>query len=307
MGPSENFMKRKVVQQGAATLMVSLPAKWAKAHHVKKGSEVLLKPMEGGLFVSADILEPKTKATITLVGLTESSIRTLITNTYRKGRDIITVHFKTEKQFEILKKVVKTRLIGFEVISRGKGVCVVENITEPSAEQFETLMRKMFYNISELFDLTEENLKHPKVLLDVEEAEERIQRYSNFCYRVIANKRLQTRNSEFLWMFIALIVHGQRELYLLNRYLNSNTKISKEVASFCHHARKIFDIIRKSYFEKDVSLLGEVHDIEKELLYSEGYGLLQESKRHDNIALYYLMSAIRRFYQSNSPLSGMLL
>jgi phosphate uptake regulator len=300
-------MKRKVVQQGAATLMISLPAKWARAHHVTKGSEVLLKPTDGGLLVSADIMEPKTKATITLHDLTESSIRTLITNTYRKGRDIITVHYNTEKQFNFLKEVIKTRLIGFEIISKGKGVCTVENITEPSADQFETLMKKMFYNVSEMFDITQSHLKNTSGVYDFEEIEERIQRYSNFCYRVIANKRLQTTNSEFLWMFITLIVHGQRELYLLNNYLTSKIKISTEVEKFCSHAREIFELIKKAYFEKNVSLLAKVNKIEKSLLYNEGYTLLQESKKHDNVALYYLMSSIRKFYQANSPLSGLLL
>ena len=33
-------MKRKVVQQGPSTLMVSLPAKWAKRLGIKKGDEI---------------------------------------------------------------------------------------------------------------------------------------------------------------------------------------------------------------------------------------------------------------------------
>ena len=33
-------MKRKLVQQGAATMMVSLPSKWIKKFGLKKGDEI---------------------------------------------------------------------------------------------------------------------------------------------------------------------------------------------------------------------------------------------------------------------------
>ena len=38
------LMKRNLVQHGASTLMVSLPAEWAKKHGLRKGDQVEIEP-----------------------------------------------------------------------------------------------------------------------------------------------------------------------------------------------------------------------------------------------------------------------
>ena len=52
-------MKRKVVQQGAATLMISLPSKWAREKGLKKGHEVNIDEDSGKLVVSIEGLAEK--------------------------------------------------------------------------------------------------------------------------------------------------------------------------------------------------------------------------------------------------------
>ena len=144
-------MKRKLVRQGTSTLMVSLPSNWVKKHDLEKGSEVDLELAQDKVLVSASELKKKRSTKIELVGLTESSLRTLITNTYRKGFDRIEVLFKDNKQFKIIEQTIKTKLIGFEVINKKANTCIIENITEGNKDLGEI--------ISDLGDTLEENIQ----------------------------------------------------------------------------------------------------------------------------------------------------
>ena len=96
-------MKRKLVKQGASTLMISLPAKWIHLHNLDKGKEVNLEIIEENILISASSINAKKDTILELKGTTETLVRTLITNTYRKGFDRIKVNYENEKQFKIVK------------------------------------------------------------------------------------------------------------------------------------------------------------------------------------------------------------
>ena len=294
-------MKRKVVKQGAATLMISLPSKWCKTFDLKKGDEIDIKAAEDSLLVSAKEIKAKAETEITLTGLAESSIRTLITNTYRIGYDKIKVNFSSNIQFKILQDVIKTRLLGFDIIKKEKNHCIIENITEPSSEQFENLLQKIFLNIIELFEITEDRLQGKKPSENYEDVEARIQQYDNFCRRVIAKKQFE-KNSQLFWAFLTLIIHGQREIYLMNRFLDKKRiKESKEVLDLFKDTKTLFEMVKEAYSKKDISLLEKVHEIEKKLIYQKAYKILKSP------VTYHLTSCIRNFYLSSSPLMGLLL
>ena len=290
-------MKRKLVKQGAATMMISLPAKWVKQHKLSKGAEIDIEQVEDNLCISADQADSKSETEITLKNLTESSIRTLITNTYRAGCDKIKVNYESQQQYKILQSVIKTRLIGFDVIKKEKNYCVVENITEPSIDQFDSIVHKIFFSISDFFDVTKRRMQGED--LDFEEISERIQKYDNFCRRVIAKRR--GHKSELVWTFLTLILHGQRELHYLNKALNK--KSDKQTIDYLDQAQQLFELIKQAYLQKDIHLLAKVHKQEKELIYTQGYALLSKNPA----IIYHIMSAIRKFYQANSPLSGLIL
>ncbi len=299
-------MKRKLVQQGASTLMVSLPSKWVHQHNLTKGSEVNIESLENNLLIAADSIELKKEKTIYLQNSIESSVRTLITTVYRSGYDRILVFFDDEKQFQQLTNIIKTRLIGFEIIKKEKKSCIVENITEPSADQFDTIFKKMLYNITELFETTKKRTTENIPLKEIEEIQERIQRYDNFCRRIIIKKKVLPQHTEVFWNFLTLLIHGQREIYHLNRLYQEKIIISQKTIDLLSDAQELFNLIKESYLEKNIALLAKIHSAEKELIYKKGYALLQQKSGKENIIIYHLLSSIRQFYQANSPLTGLL-
>ncbi len=299
--------RRRLVQQGESTLMVSLPAPWIKLNNLEKGSEVSIDPLNSDLLISAKKQDYKSETSIKILGHTESAIRTIVTNTYRVGYDRIRVEYGDKKQLEVVETVVKNMLIGFEIVSRGQGYCIIENITEPSEEQFDNILSKIFYNIEELFTITKERLEQKIPEESYEAIQERLQKYDNYCKRIISKQKFSNNKSEFLWAFLAILLHAHRELHHLNKFLPKDYKTSVEVKDLFNINHEIFELIKKAYFEKNTSYLVKVHELEKSTIYDKGYKLLQIKKGPDAVVIYHLLISMREFYQSNSPLHGIIL
>ena len=295
-------MHRKLVKQGATTLMVSLPAKWIKENKLSKGSEVKINRANKNLLLSPLSLDYKLETTIKLKGLSETLIRTYITNTYRRGFDWIKVVIENEEQYLILKNVIQTRLLGFEITKKESNYCIVESVTEPSLDLFESLFKKMLFNISELFEATLENAKGRKLLF--EEIEEKIQRYDNFCRRAMSKGAKISGEKELYWAFLTLVIHGNRELYYLNKEIKSKN-YSNEIVVLINKTKEIFELVKKTYLSKKVDSFEELHKLETSLRKNVNKIIILGGE--EAVLANYLMSAGRRFYQSGSPLFALIL
>ena len=118
-------MKRRLVKQGTATLMISLPSKWIQANNLNKGDEIDIEELENSLFISQHSKSKKQSTIINLTNLTESSIRTSIVNAYRSGFDIIEVKFSSEKHYSILSNTLQDYLLGFDITKRENNFCII--------------------------------------------------------------------------------------------------------------------------------------------------------------------------------------
>jgi len=296
-------MKRKLVKQGVATLMVSLPSKWAKQNKLQKGDEIDIFEKENNLVLTLGDHKIKSETEINLQNLTESSIRTLITNAYRLGYDKIKLRFKHKASLKTIQDIVNKNIIGFEIISKGPHSCILENITEPSKDQFDNIFSKILMNIDELFELTKEALQGNYV--EFEDLERNIQKFDNFCRRVISKEKL-FENFQLNWAFHTKLIHAQREVYLALKYINKNKiKSSKEVLSLVNDCAAVFNMLKKAYDTKDIPLLEKVHEIEKQLSYTKGYNILNKTK--NPVIVHYLLNCIRNLYLASSPLMGILI
>lgn len=300
-------MKRKLVQQGTSTLMISLPSKWVKANNLSKGSDVEVEETNNELVISADKSNIKLEKNLKLINLTESNIRSLITNAYRTGYSKIKVAFNNEQQFKILEEIIKTRLIGFEVIKKSKSECVIENVTEPDHQQFNNILGKMFDNINELIGITEKRLKNDKFDDNYEEVEERIQKYDNFCRRVIYDKKHDVGDDKLMWAFLSLIIHAQRELYFINKIIDKKIKSNNDIILLINNFKENFDLLVKSYNDKNADLLGKLNTNEREMVFKKGYSILEKAEGKNILISFHLISGIRRINQASSPLTGLII
>ncbi|MCF7872309.1 AbrB/MazE/SpoVT family DNA-binding domain-containing protein [Candidatus Woesearchaeota archaeon] len=296
-------MKRKIIRQGLGGYTVYLPKKWVDKFKLDKGSEVNFDEIGDDLILSANSKKTELEISLTLSHISESSIRTLITNSYRKGFDRIHVNFDSEKQFKILSDVVNSRLIGFDVLRKEKNVCEIESVTEPNADQFDDMLLKFLFNIKQLLVCTKDRIDEKYFFEDIEKIEERIMKYDNFCRRIISKRSIRNKHSELLWAFLTLLNHGQREIYHLNKII-MDYKLDKQHMELFNLVSKVFEMVFSCYTKKNIELIGRIHELEKKAIYEKGYHLL--SGKNSSPITYHLMIALREFYQANSPLAGLL-
>ena len=298
-------MNRKLVRQGTSTLMISLPAAWIKHFHLTKGCEVDVNWYGNDLSISAKGIKEKKEYHLKLESNLDSVIRTLISNPYREGYDIIHITFDSESQYALLQKTLSTRLIGFEIIKREKNHCIVENVTEPSGDQFDNILRKQFLTIREGIGLVRNRLEGKKDFnFDdaIEEIAARTHKYDNFCRRSLIKQ--QTKNHpEMLWAFLSHIQHGFREIYFLNSIIKD--KADERVLMLCNDALKTISLIEEMYFERKVENMIELHKIERSLVHDKVVQLLTSNSQ--GAYVHFLLNSIRTFYLANSPIFGYLI
>ncbi len=304
-------MKRKAIQLANQTLVVSLPSKWVKEQGIKKGDEIDIEETKNGLIISRNSSAKDKKETeMNLINNSETTMGLSIGNLYWSGFDKIKINFNNfkEKQYELFKQKIKSRMIGFEITKIGEDYCIIEKIAEPSEEQFENVLRKLFLSIDELFEFTELELKKKKGNLgNYEEIEQRIFKYDNFCRRVTQKNRL--KNYEMCLNFIACLWNSQREIYYLNKFLEKNKefKLLEDFLDLIGYCRSFLKMIESSFFNKKVELLGEIHELEPNIINEKVYNLFKKSTKNENIVLFRLSSCIRQLHLTTCPLMGFIL
>lgn len=293
-------MKRKLISQGLGGYTIYLPKKWVELRQLSAGDEVDIGGAGTSLIVSPSGTQEKSTINISIRSQEESAIRTQITNAYRAGYDIVDVSLFTKEQFVVLQEIVRSRLIGYEITKQEELHCTIENLTEPTPDQFDTILRKIFYSISESFDVTLQRMQG-QIDVDYASVSSRVQRYDNFCRRVLAKEKLKTPRSELLWTFLAILIHAQRELHHLNKYIHA--PVSAEIIDFLKSVKSIFETIQRAYFKKDAESLQRVHD-DYHMLFSQGCSFISRCKPEENILFLHLLFSLKHLYLTNSPLLG---
>ena len=89
-------MKRKVIQHGPSSLIISLPNSWVKKYGVSKGDEIEVDEQENNLLISVEKNITLSQAEINISGLDRTIILYLIRGFYRLGYDQIKIIFNNK-------------------------------------------------------------------------------------------------------------------------------------------------------------------------------------------------------------------
>ena len=299
-------MKRKLVRQGKTTLMVSLPNNWVKRNNLQKGAEVSLNEDNNNILISTEQKKIRRKTVITLTSDTEPSVRTAIINAYRSGYDIIRINFKNKNQHILIDQIINSYAIGLEMTKIDKLYCILESITEPEQQRFDVVFRRIFYNVQQLLEFTSERLKGKEQHINYENIVLKIHCYDNFCRRVISKRNEPSYRAGLYWSFLGLISQAQRELYHLNIFLNSNKVIFKNEKLFGHF-KEVIELISSAYAKKNLEEIEKVHDLKKKIKRTLLYPLMIKGRNEENIVISHLVTSLRLFHLTCSPLTGLIL
>lgn len=195
-------MKRKVIKLGNNSLLVSLPSAWAKKHGISKGDEVTVDEKEGQLILSTTHAQTGKTTSIDITNLTPLVKRSLAA-LYKKGYDEFTVHFADHEELELAYEVIREELSGFEVIQHGKNHLVAREISQPHADQFDTILRRQFLVIKDYAAETMRALasKDHDWLKRLVLRDKDVNKLADFCRRLI-NKHQTAETATVLYLIV---------------------------------------------------------------------------------------------------------
>jgi phosphate uptake regulator len=206
-------MKRKVVQHGPSSLIVSLPNSWVKKTGIQKGDEI-------------DVTEDGLKLTVTTKAnpapkIIELSVKSVdrtgliytIRSAYRSGYDEVILsdvpstllYGRTKKQVEV-KDVLKTelsRLIGFEIIRQTNNSVHIKDLQTVSDKDLPQIVRRICLLLKELAQLTLEQKTDSDAF---EDAHDEIQRLTSYVLRILAKiPRFSSEISNNMYRLIGIV------------------------------------------------------------------------------------------------------
>jgi phosphate uptake regulator len=211
-------MKRKVVQHGPATLIISLPSTWVKKYEVSKGDELNIIEDDNSLLVSTEIKRKSIEAEIDITDLDRTSIMYVIRGFYRLGYDKIKINFKKPTtMYQRAGKEISThvvihtevnRLVGYEVIQESDKSCTIKDLQDASGKDFDQVLRRIFLLLNEASKSLVEGAKTKNdiILETIENKHDTITKFASYCLRLLNKKNHPTpRKTSYYYHIIASI------------------------------------------------------------------------------------------------------
>jgi len=180
-------MKRKLVKQGAATMMISLPAKWIKQNKLDKGDEIDLEEKDRNLIISTEKIKGGTKEVVDISGMLPLVNRTIMSY-YIKGVDELEVKFKEREEIQDFQKRVINELLGFEIIKQSQKSFLLKDIAGTELQDIDSIIKRLIFIIDSMIEELIEAIDNNQDIQPVIEIDSSINKFANFCLRMLNKK-----------------------------------------------------------------------------------------------------------------------
>jgi phosphate uptake regulator len=299
-------MKRKLVKQGAATMMISLPSKWIKNNHLEKGDEIELEEKDNELLITTDqIKKEKKEILININKDNEHDIKVILSHAYRRGFDRITLEGITKEHLSIIREATEKLLLGFEITEKSSNRCVIENISEPKEGKYEVMLKKVFLITKEQHKTILEDFKKNKFdnMKEMEETRYQQDRLILFCRRLIAKENLE--NAILEWELLTFLMHINHSYYYLYKYANENkSKSDKNILELLNDLEQYFDLFEDAYYNKNIDSIHKINNLKNRHHFGKCLKLIEKS---DNPVVHSYIKEIFRLIQvGTSPIIGLI-
>ncbi|MDP4012074.1 MAG: AbrB/MazE/SpoVT family DNA-binding domain-containing protein [Candidatus Nanoarchaeia archaeon] len=261
-------MIRKVAQIGPATLMVSLPSKWAKKLGIKKGDEI-------------DVVEEGNtiKVSTTKVGYQKGEInletdqkflKLFLNRMYRLGYDEVKINFTKKVDTKLISKEDLKYLLGFEIVSTSDKTCFIKNVTETQQREFDSLFNRLFLMVHSLAREGYEYLEDKGItnLDNFTAIEDTINKLYNLCERIL-NKyghQNQSRTNLLLQQNIMLEQIADAYYNLYELILENKIKLNKETIKLLRDVEQYFMEIYSLFNKFKQDSLSKLYNKRKHLI-----------------------------------------
>lgn len=293
-------MKRKIAQIGPSTLMISLPSKWAKKFNLKKGHEIDILENNEKLIVSTqnEILKKELEINVSSLDI---MLYRLIGAIYKAGYDQVKIIFNNPKQLEIIYDVLRKTCLGFEIIEQSKNFILIKEISKIEHSEFENVLRRNFLFLLSVANDSLDAVKKQdyEELKNVTLRDHNINKYSDFCRRILNKKAISEKNSPLYHIIEQIEKIGDiyRDLCL---YVSENKlKLNKETLDIYENVNSFFNAFYETFYKFNLPNLEEFGQKRNEIR-----ELLKTSltKFQDKQVLFYLNNIFTTTFDLNGAL-----
>lgn len=300
-------MKRKIIKQGLGGYTIYLPKEWIDRKGLKAGQEIEIVEKDTELFIRSQNTQKKS-ISITINDANRSDIKVLLTHFYRKGFDKIQINNIDEKTLKEIKETTQQLLLGFELTEQEQNSCTIENISEPTEEKFEALLRRIFLIIKEtqnmiIKDYEDNELIH---LAEMEEQNHQLDKYVLFCRRIVIKEKYET-NPVTMWELLTFLTHIQHAHYYLYKYASESKKPDKNIIKPLNSLKAYFDLYYDAYFKKDISYIHRINNLKNKYQFGECIKSLEVSSGRNTVIHAYIREIFRLIQIGSSPILSELI
>jgi antitoxin component of MazEF toxin-antitoxin module len=277
-------MKRKIIKQGHNTMTLTLPSDWVQKLNLNAGDEVDVSESSGALVVNAKQHNGHKTATIDITGLRVPMLWRFFQSVYREGYDEIKlVYDATKKDYEgpynyyasqfdyrrmgekpakklpldMIQELVD-RFIGIEVIDHGENYCIIREMGELSAKEFDNSLRRIFLLILELFDRVIDAIENNEIgdiaiCKTLHTMDINVDRFIDYCCRInnkINDSSFQKNKPVMFSTLFLLELLGDEFKYLGNHLANSKKKVD-ELLDFAKAVKEHFEMYYHIFYKFD--------------------------------------------------------
>jgi phosphate uptake regulator len=283
-----------------------MPVEWVRDNNLKEGSEVRMEEQDGELRLSTDRKPAKTLSEIEITETDEDSIRYLLYISYRNGVSRLKIISKDKKALDSIENIAFKHFMGFQVTEKAKDHVIIEVITEPVLERFDSLLRKLFLITEESMALMNESIKAGKFdrLTEMNTLTDRYRQIDNFCRRhisLVKKNDVNVGNYQSLFTHLMMIQTDMRWLY---EWCSKN-KPKKTGADFERFADNFYQCT-KAFFKSDKDTLSKLNSSIRKNLYGDAFKAMTKAK-NNQVVLHYIAQDTRILYSTLVPMISIIL
>ena len=288
-------MRRKVIQQGPSTLMVSLPSKWVKENNVKKGDEITLDVTNNQLVLYTE--QKQEKKTEVRIDRREEYLDRILMNKYRQGYNEVIVYYKDPDVIDDIKGTLRY-LLGFEIVDQTAASCTIKNISEGSDENYEVMFRRLFQIMLTMAESCLEYAetkddKKRKAAIDLRETLIKLEQFNLRLINKETSFSLQKKSLEYFYVW-NIATFGKIWASFARKPLSENPTFSKEDISFLKEVVQYTRDFYSTFYKRDRKNL---LDLKKRLYSLRPVGRERLEKSENTFIMFYLLRIINRFYE----------
>lgn len=276
-------VRRKVIKQGASSLTISLPTKWAKKFKIQPGDEIEVDDTGKELIIKTDKEFLSKKTEIDVSGLSVSMIRYYLNSLYIRGDEEIRVLFDKPETMDIIQESIDFN-IGMAIIKQEKTSCVIKDLSGTTSSEFDNLLKRVFYMIMSFGEDGLELIKKQEPLKDFWRRDLTTDKYVYYSLRMLNKKgHPEFEKTEFYYNILILLEHLGDDYSKLYKNLKSSKLSPTSIKTF-EDVNKMFKDFFAVFYKFDKNKADDLITKKREIRSR----LIDVKNTNDIIALYSL-------------------